>query len=92
MEYPFIKCPKKSTDTPEPNPFVQLAPGNPPEREEHVPQIVAQLIRQAVKVEEESMTLLDLLVKFIEQNPKITVKSNESPYPAHFISKNRLYK
>lgn len=92
MEYPFLKCPKKSTDPKETNPFAQLNPDNPPQNDDHVPQIVAQLIRQAIKVEEESMALLDLLVEFIEQNPKIMVKSNESPYPAHFDPKSRLSK
>lgn len=92
MEYPFLKCPKKSTDALETNPLLQIHPGHPPEREDHVPKIVAQLVRQAIKVEEESMALLDLLVEFIEQNPKITVEANENPYPVHFDLKSRLSK
>lgn len=91
MEYPFLKCPKKTTDTREENSLVQIS-GNPPESGENVPQIIAQLIRQAVKVEEESMVLLNLLVEFIEQNPKITVKSDESSYPVNLNPKNRVYK
>jgi hypothetical protein len=91
MEYPFLKCPEKSTDTEKTKSFTRVNSDNPPQKEAYAPETVAKLIKQAIILEEESMKLLDLLVELIEQKPKAVDESDESPSPVYFELKNRLY-
>lgn len=91
MEYPFIQCPKKSTESTETNPVSRFNPDNPPQNEGHTPEIIAKLIRQAIILEEESMKLLDLLVELIEQKPPETGESSHNPFPVNFETKHRIH-
>lgn len=91
MEYPFIKCPKKTTEPAEVKPVPRFNPDNLPVQNGCTPEIVAKLIKQAITLEEESMKLLDLLVELIEQKPPEPGEANHFLFPENSEDKRRIF-
>jgi hypothetical protein len=72
MEYPFLQCPKQTmhtkTDLKGVWAITQTDPFRPSGQD--ASEMVAELVKQTLKIQKECMTLLNLLVEFVESKPE----------------------
>jgi hypothetical protein len=75
MEYPFWQCPKPAmnskTDLKGVWAITQTDPFHPSGQD--ASEIVTELVKQTLKIQEECITLLNLLVEFVECQPENSI-------------------
>ncbi len=94
MEYPFFKCPSPNTNQNQnftgsinysETESVSASSASHPDS----PELIVKLIKQSLKIQEECMTLLNLLVEFVEFKE---TPNDDEPHLIPFEKKNRLFK
>ncbi len=77
MEYPFWQCPKpirdSNTNLKEIWAITQTDPFQTPGQDTAT--LVTELVKQTLKIQEECITLLNLLVEFVESKPENSITS-----------------